>query len=263
MSNLKPIDVFIIAGQSNAVGCTFCSTLPEDFVAETFPEALLYQEGNFSKECYARLQRGITLGYGHCSMQMGIEYGISKALSGRGEFALLRYAVGGSNLHWEWLPPHKWGGQQPQFYGHGGIHYANWSRTIFNGISELVKEGYAPQIRALVWMQGESDADKNESIAQAYHDNLKELISAFRATLCIPELPVVIGEIATNAPVCPWSDIVREGQRRFCEEDNNAYFVSTGNIPIGKDGLHFDGAEDYELGLCFGEVLRNIIAKSN
>ena len=261
MKHLKPIDVFLIAGQSNAVGCTFLKSLPEDFEAETFPEALLYQEGNFSTACYGRLQRGITLGFGHCPVQMGIEYGISKALSGSGEFALLRFAVGGSTLHFDWIPPQTWE-PPPRFYGQPGIYYDGFRRMVPNGITELVNAGYAPRIRALVWMQGESDADKTEEIAKAYYENLTGLAEAIRAALYLPELPIVVGEIATQAPAAPWSDLVREGQRRFCEEDPNAYLVSTKDIPIGKDGMHFDGAEDYRLGMRFGEVLREIVGKS-
>ena len=77
----KNIDIYLIAGQSNAVGCTFVNTLSESIQGEKFENVYLYQEGNFSVEHYGEIIKGVTLGMGNNSSQMGIEYGISKVLN--------------------------------------------------------------------------------------------------------------------------------------------------------------------------------------
>ena len=42
----------MIAGQSNAVGCTNISVLGDEWVSEQFPCGMLYQEGNFDPYSY-------------------------------------------------------------------------------------------------------------------------------------------------------------------------------------------------------------------
>ena len=253
---LKDIDVHIIAGQSNAVGCTNISTLPNDFKKETFEKAYLYQEGNFSTETFAKLVKGVSLGMGCWSGQMGIEYGISKVLNNHDDkpFALIRYAFGGSSLCYDWVPRINWA-HKPCFIGHRGFHYMSWSKAVYNGLMELINKGYKPTIKSLIWMQGETDAGLNESIANEYYDSLRDLIFSMRTELNLPELKIIVGEIATKAPQVPYSDVVRNAQKKFCETDKNSYLVSTKDIPIGKDGLHFDGEEDIKLGEAFGKAI--------
>ena len=251
---LKDIDVHIIAGQSNAVGCTNISTLPKDFQAERFENAYLYQEGNFfERNLYAKLTKGITIGMGCYSGQMGIEYGISKELDlhyGK-PFALIRYAFGGSNLYYDWMPRTKWAAE-PIFQGCQGFHYMNWSKTIYNGLMSLINEGFNPIIKTLCWMQGESDADKTADIANAYCDNLSDLIYTMRTELKDMNLKVIVGEIATKQE---FADIVRAGQKKFCDTDVNATLIFTKDIKIGTDGLHFDAPEDIVLGREFGKAI--------
>lgn len=256
MINLKDLDVYLIAGQSNAVGCSKLSTLPEDFAPEVFDGIILYQEGNFCPAYYGTPVRGIRLGMGCKTDQMGIEYGIAKYLHehGKTEAALIRYAMGGSNLYHGWLPRFLWE-DEPRFIGQHGFHYKMWAQTVENGLRMLMQEGFLPHIKALAWMQGESDADKDEQTAKDYLTHLEDLVFSMRTELRLPFLPVAVGEIATHAPAAPWSDEVRMAQKKFAENDPDAVLVSTKGIPVGRDGLHFDAPEDLVLGLRFGEAL--------
>lgn len=256
MMNWNEIDVHLIAGQSNAVGCTKMSTLPPRFKIHNFERAYLYQEGNFTLHTNAKLIQGITTGMGNNPEHIGIEYGISEVLNKyyHQPFALIRYAFGGSTLCYDWAPRTKWPGQ-PEYIGHMGYHYDRWSRTVINGMNRLIEKGYRPIIKSLSWMQGESDADKDEAIAADYLGNLNDMVDCMRVELRIPELKVIVGEIATRPPLCPWSDVVKKAQREWTERDNHAKFISTDDLPIGKDGLHFDAAEDLELGRRFGKAI--------
>ena len=253
---LTPIDVHLIAGQSNAVGCTNLSTLPTDFQKETFDRAILYEEGNFSLPMCGKLIRGVSLGMGNNPSQMGIEYGISKVLQKKYDrpFALLRYAFGGSNLFWDWIPRTKWEGE-PITFGHPGFHYKKWSEAVYRGRSALIEAGFLPEIKSLVWMQGESDSDKDAAIANAYYENLCDLFDCMKAELFDSDPVLFIGEIATNAPVAPYSETVRGAQRRYSVTHTNSITISTRDLPIGKDGLHFDAPEDLLLGIRFGEAI--------
>lgn len=259
MKQLKDIDVFLIGGQSNAVGCTKISTLPPDFVPETFERAMLYQEGNFGPEYYGKWVEGIHLGMGCNSSEMGIEYGIASVLNEAyaEQFALLRYAMGGSSLIVDWYPRTLWEFEPSHFIAHRGYCYRAWSETVTKGLNRLIEAGYRPHVKAFVWMQGEADSDLQHG-AVRYQENLRALVDCVRAELRDPQLPVVIGEIATETSKHPWSDMVRAAQRQVAEEDENIYLVTTKDIPIGTDGAHFDGISDLRLGKRFGEVLKTI-----
>ncbi|MBQ9545405.1 MAG: hypothetical protein IJV00_09805 [Clostridia bacterium] len=261
MIKLKDIDVYLIAGQSNAVGCSDLSTLPEDFVPEVFDRVVIYQEGNFCPDFYAKPVRGVKLGMGCKTDQMGIEYGIAKYLQEHSEndCALIRYAMGGSNLYHDWMPRFLWEAE-PRFIGQHGFSFKCWAETVENGLNCLMNEGCMPRIKALAWMQGESDAARSAERAGEYLKNLSDLVFSMRVQLRLPSLPVAVGEIATHAPAAPWSDEVRAAQKAFAESDKNAAFVSTKDIPVGRDGLHFDAPEAVRLGLRFGETLLSLAA---
>ena len=252
------MDVIVIAGQSNAVGCTNISTLGDEWISDQFPNGMLYQEGNFDPYSYGCWIQGIHIGMGCNSGQFGLEYGIASVLEKNDKpYAILRYALGGSSLFWDWMPRTNWN-VEPQFIAHPGYSYRMWSETVTRGLCRLLQLGYLPNIRALVWMQGESDANQTAAIAEAYENHLRDLFHCMRAELRTPDLPILIGEIATNAPLCPWSDRVREAQRRIADESSNNYLITTGDLPIGADGLHFDGAEMLALGKRFGMKLSEL-----
>ena len=127
------------------------------------------------------------------------------------------------------------------------------------GLNRLIEAGFRPHIKAFVWMQGEADADR-ENAAVRYPDYLRALVDCVRAEFRDEQLPVVIGEIATETSKHPWSDMVRAAQKQVAEEDENICLVTTKDIPIGSDGAHFDGISDLRLGKRFGEVLASIIS---
>lgn len=262
MKQLKDIDVFLIGGQSNAVGCTKISTLPADFMPESFERAMLYQEGNFSPEYYGKWVRGIHLGMGCTSSEMGIEYGIASVLNGfyKENFALLRYAMGGSSLLVDWWPRTQWEFEPKHFIAHRGYCYRAWSETVARGLNRLIEAGFRPHVKAFVWMQGEADADR-ENAAARYADNLRAFVECVRAELREEQLPFIIGEIATETEKHPWSDAVRAAQRQISEEDPHIRLVTTADIPIGADGTHFDGISVLRLGKRFGETVVSVLSE--
>lgn len=263
MKELKKIDVYLIAGQSNAVGCTNINTLPEGFKGEVFDRITLYHEGNFCPTYYGKLNKGVRLGMGCNEDHIGIEYGMAKYFQENttNEIALIRYGYGGSNLYLDWQPRFLWK-DEPSFISQYGFSYKIWAQTVVNGLNKLMEKGYLPEIKGLAWMQGESDADKTEEIANNYYDNLCDLIFSMRTELRIPDLPVAIGEISTQTNIAPWADIVRKNQLKFTENDENSILVSTKDIPAGKDGLHYDGIEDIKLGMRFAEKLFSLNKES-
>jgi len=255
---MEDLDIIIIAGQSNAVGCTYVNTLDENKRFYFAPHVYLYEEGNFADYYTKRIIKGITCNMGNCDFQMGIEYGISYVLNKefpKTTIGLIRYAYGGTTLYNHWKTDYV---GEPEGSEDYGTCYYHFKKTIINGIEAYKRAGYNPTIRGMVWMQGETDAvDKKK--AACYKENLEILLKEFREFLRIPDLKIIVGEIATQAPSAPYSNEVRRIQREVCGENINNIFMSTKGIKIGHDTYHFDGNEDFILGKRFGKQVVKLL----
>jgi hypothetical protein len=80
-------------------------------------------------------------------------------------FALIKYAVGGTDLENEWDPA----GPGPQ--------YTAFRNTVSNGLAALQSGGNTTEIIGMLWTQGERDA------RQGYHDEYEANLNAFIADL--------------------------------------------------------------------------------
>ena len=254
----KKINLILIGGQSNAVGCTMTESLDEKHKGKEFEKVCLYQEGNFTAEAKYKIIPKITLGMGCKPHQMGIEYGISQILNKLdGDFGLIRFAYGGTDLGFHWQTEFE---KIPETVEDKGYCYHEFVGTVKRGVSEFIKAGYDCEILGMVWMQGESDTNKTLSQAEDYESNLKKLFEAIRSELELPELKIIVGGISTNPPLAPFSDIVRQKQEDYCRKDQFAIYVDNTDIPIGRDGWHYEGNEDLELGKRFGKYIKEYLS---
>jgi hypothetical protein len=134
---------------------------------------------------------------------------------------------------------------------------ANWSpsgkgdlfdRTedaILRSKESLKKEGRAPVVRAIVWMQGESDAYAGGSVADAYLENLKGWSIAARKRWGDDSSKLVIGRIFTIWGRTPAANrAVRSAQEAVVRSTPNSVLISNDDSP--HDG-HFlpDGATKF------------------
>lgn len=257
---MENIDIIIISGQSNAVGCTYVNTLDEEKRYYYAPHVYLYEDGNFADYYSKRIIKGITCNLGNCDFQMGIEYGIGYILNKqfpKTTIGLLRYAFGGTTLYNHWKTDYT---GEPEGREDYGTCYYHFKKTIKDGLEAYKRAGYNPIIKGMVWMQGETDAvDKVK--ADQYKENLITLLKAFRKDLHLPDLKIIIGEIATQAPSAPYSNQIRKIQKEVCDGNKNNIFLSTKGIKIGHDSFHFDGNEDFILGKRFGKAIVKLLQK--
>ena len=249
---MKNIDIILIGGQSNAVGCTDIVTLDENLRNFVYPNVCLYEEGNFASFYQEKVMKGIKCGMGHNPSQMGIEYGIACRLNEATDkdIGLIRFAYGGSTLFFHWQTEYE---GNPSSTIEKGYCYHSFLKTVEKGQDAYRTQGYNPVIRGMVWMQGETDATSQE-MATVYELNMKTLFKKLRERI-LPNLKIIVGEIATSKEKAPYSDEIRRIQKKVTDEDENAFFLSTKDIPIGRDGFHFDGNEDFALGKRFGEYI--------
>lgn len=236
------VDVYIIAGQSNAQGLAPISGLPGNLQV-TLTGVKIYQTGT---KVYEDMLAG-TNNYGQNAAQFGPEVKLGKSLLDYGKHPyFIKFGVGGSCL--STLQP-------------GGV--LNWNVASTNqnldilkgyiraGLNEINRLGYTPRIRAFIWMQGESDAIDSGS-STAYQTNLENFISNVRSYVGLSNMPFVIGRI--NYAAAAFRTAVRTAQSTVGAE-MNCYWIDTDAYTQLGDALHYDATGQ----VSFGTDIYNIV----
>ncbi|NIO42870.1 MAG: hypothetical protein GTO41_23580, partial [Burkholderiales bacterium] len=170
-------------------------------------------------------------------------------------------ALGGSGLapgvgRGSWHPTRK-SRYRPNQFDHA-------LETLRNALSEKDIDGDGVRDRlvpaGIVWMQGESDANKNQETAEAYEKNLTYLIHALRTTLKDDDLPVVIGKItdsgmSDDGSVMDYITDVQAAQAAFVAADRCAELVSVTEDLNYLDRYHYDTDGFIQLGTAFAEAI--------
>jgi len=126
--------------------------------------------------------------------------------------SIFKYSVGGTSLFYDWGGP-----------GSGGL-YDDMLKSYSDAFGKLRRLGHPIQLRGLIWVQGESDAE-NKIMAAQYYFRLKTIISHFRKSQGYQHLPVVLGVDEDN----PWvkaNPAVVDAQKRLAVEDPCIVFTS-------------------------------------
>ncbi len=229
----KKLDMYLIAGQSNAAGYSYSNGVsnPETFenvwYAGEADKTLCGSNTMSAKSDYLssfdRYKRQVTVGLGATANHIGPEYGMAKVLNSRyaGETKafIFKTAAGGTFLldngsglsaqYGNWYPRSLWpAGYTPNVtqasVGNDptGILYQLFVTNFEKVYTTLIAEGYQPTIKGMVWMQGESDLP---NVSDTYGDTLKAFIQDIRADLtaitgdpAVQVMPFVIGKIAES-----------------------------------------------------------------
>ena len=179
---------------------------------------------------------------------IGPEFGFAKAMTElypADEIHLIKVSKGGTPIDW-WLPSAN---------GKENGHTALMSNL--KNAQEKIEGDY--EITGMLWMQGESDAKKQED-AEAYQKKLEQLIALMRKKTGNPELPVVVGRLSSRileSPKfkMPFVKIVQGGEEAVAKNVKNVYVIDTDDLSQRDDLVHFDQKGQMELGKRFGEAM--------
>ena len=271
-SKVKTLDIYIIAGQSNAAGYT---KINEDTLKTLWSQ---YKTGSSSvlysgKAEYTNnsgtpnVSTGVNAvsfwvnakaGQGRGKDYMGPELGMAKILSeeyydGVNKTAgILKFAHGGTSLlnkvdgenaaSGNWVSPSYAEYLGIQYEGLTGGLYRSLLTQVRDGIARLGGKGYEDiNIKGLFWMQGESDRSQpNEySIAFKYfvEDIRRDLGNLMNEDLS--KMAVMIGEISETAASASQSSVLANKsfiamQRKLAEEIDNAYIIASSQYRINE-----------------------------
>ena len=205
-----PLQVFILAGQSNMQGAGALRANPDRHGGAGSLEHLVRDEA--SAERYAHLvdengdwvvrddvwisyferEGGLSVGYGSREDTIGPELGfghvVGEALEA--DVLLIKVAWGGKSLAVDFRPPSA-GGEVGLFY----TQLFDQVRLVLGSLEERFPayQGQGDELAGFGWHQGWNDR-VNQAHNDAYEQNLAHFIRDLRTELEAPELPFVLAE---------------------------------------------------------------------
>lgn len=137
----------------------------------------------------------------------------------KGPIAIVKYAVGGTSLHTQWIPP-------------GGL----LDRAIAR--AKAASAGDRPiQWAGMVWLQGGSDMDTIEK-AGSYRADLQALASRVRTALGAPDMQLIVGRDNSIVGSIPFKSMVREAQQT--PGIANYQYIDIDDLPFSPtDAAHY------------------------
>ena len=266
LGNGTNVKVIILAGQSNASGCSRDDYLKQNTTIEKYTK---YQNGFDNVYInYFASNTNISNGFVKCATcqgesggYFGPELGIGEKLNEvypNEQFFIIKWAWGGTNLFDQWL--------SPSSKGKTGDLYKKFIKYVDNSLLYLNHKNYTVQIEGICWMQGESDSFSIEN-ATNYKNNLnnfiKDLRKHFNKYSSQDGIAFIDAYIAANSAYWVYYDLVNKSKKEVSLMSNmnvvidtNKYGLTCSNEPFeGPDLAHYDSLSQLKLGNLFAEEL--------
>lgn len=281
----KSLDVYVIAGQSNAAGYSTKNNINKE--ENKKPEYTsgfdrVYYYGSADGNVVNALKSNVRFGCGIAGDRFGAEVGIADVMSASSgnEILIVKYAIGGTYLtdnttnaafsvkYGNWCPPSK---RQNPTENITGVLYDKWKNTVKSAINAYKVADYAPELKGTFWMQGEAETDGTYG-SKDYEGHLRALIQDMRndyetifGSDKVKTAPFAIGKIApTFAGGNGNVDAVRAIQDRVASSTGYTFAIETEDYRLcdenGKpingigDTFHFTGDDMMSLGRAVGNV---------
>lgn len=261
----KPVTVIITAGQSNTAGRCYNDSLP------TYIKALggqyqycqwSYTNGRTRKADKEGVFRpfwpemeGRGKGAGRFAYDAITYYLIEQAL--KQPFYVIKQAEGGTSIDpaCRSTNNHHWSADEAFLDSTTSVNLGGLSllkaleSNIDKSIDALKAQGLEPQIKCMMWHQGESDRGK----AAKYYDNLKAMVQHIRQHLVqktgdkrYAQLPFLCGAVPTNSK--QYKKQVEDAKQQLAQEDKNFHYIPLEEGTFIGDQLHFDRPTAERLG---------------
>ena len=283
------IDLWLIAGQSNAVGYgndTLTAAVNDSRYSTGFENVLFYgnYESNWCPDTFIPVKMGLGK-QGAVTTTVGAEIGMASQLANSsGMNAIIKRAWGASYLYpntahnvsqtyGTWTSPTYIANHNVNTDNNKiGELYNTFIETVAYGVEMLVAEGYTPVIRGMWWMQGEAETG-TQVYAASYEELLTALITDVRRDLGnitgedLSDMPFVMGKITRNQTKDAttgeyiysqptYLDVVNAAQTSVTSSVANTFIVDTTGLRQ-LDGWHYSADGQHYIGEQF---IKTVIA---
>lgn len=266
-TDAAPVDLILVAGQSNAVGF---NAKPSELPADPADKDILFwwrcgdpppdEHDTTSGGKWTNLQpqplgspmaktAGVPRQYGNFAQPdggFGPEIGMARALYAKEHkrIAIVKAAFSGTGMAQDWNHADA---------GPGGSCYRALVAETKAAIAAAKANGITLRLRALAWVQGESDANANA--APKYEQALGEMLTTLRKDLDAPQL---IALLAVNthfgADKNTFIPKIVAAQQALGSKDPRCAYVDTASATIA-NAAHFDTAGTLDIGARFARAL--------
>jgi alpha-galactosidase len=215
-AGLKPVKVFILAGQSNMEGAGFINAEPQrnggkgslEFLVKDAATAdkfkhLVDKDGKWIVRNdvwihYLDRKGKLTVGYGAKDDRIGPELGFGAVIGDafEGPILLIKLAWGGKSLAKDFRPPSS-GGEVGPYYKEIIERAKAVLKALKKEFPEFAGRGY--ELIGFGWHQGWNDR-VNQTFNDEYEKNLANFIRDVRKDLGVKNLPFVIAETGMSGP---------------------------------------------------------------
>ena len=253
--------VFLLAGQSNMEGADAHANRIDEyaiFKGTGAPQAdVLFTSLALQEASRSALWRPLTPGE-----SFGPEITFARRLkkSGVAPIAIIKSAIGGTTVAFDWNPTAPPEGQKL---------YPRTLKLIRESLQELEDRGVHYQLEGVLWHQGENDM-LDPKLNRQYAQGLTELIARLRHDLQTPRLQWFIGEVSEKGI---WGmdnrhnlAILREQQDTVLKADPLLRWVPTSHLAFeimgsGQPHYHFGTQGQLQLGEAFANAYLETVRK--
>jgi lysophospholipase L1-like esterase len=213
--------IYLMAGQSNMMGFGKTHHLPATF-RKTPSNVTFYYQGRPRKLAQ----------YSHFGPEVSFAHHVARAFP-NDQHIIVKFAATGSHIQ-QWMPG------QPLYQG--------MLRQLQFSIEEK-----NPEIAAVIWMQGESDA-LNQARASQYTNNLRRFITTLRKDLKAPHSLFIMGEINPLGKDFPLVKNIQTSQRQIRSQVRNTMLTPANDLGKIFDNIHYSAQGQMELGKRFAKA---------
>ncbi|MBO5592426.1 MAG: polysaccharide deacetylase [Prevotella sp.] len=261
----KPVTVVITAGQSNTAGRCYNDSLPEYIKALNGQYKYCYwsytngktrmadKEGEFRlfwPEMEGRNKGAFRFAYDAITYYL-MEQALQKP------FYVIKHAEGGTSIDpaCRSTGNHHWSANEAfldstKSVNQGGLSLLKaFEDNIDKSIDALKAQGLEPDIKCMLWHQGESD----RKCPNAYYENLKTMVNHIRQHLVektgnkkYASLPFLCGAVPANSK--QYKKQVEDAKQQLAREDKNFHYIPLEDAAFIGDQLHFDRPTAERLG---------------
>jgi hypothetical protein len=285
-SSTQDIDIYLIGGQSNAVGAGYIQNIDNPKIVALTSEftrpfkadqrvSLFYLKGWYDASfgSFAGLNSGeqesMWLPLTHCgnnSITFGPELGFGNRLmqlNPNFNIGIIKYASSGSSLQIDWNP-----GASRTDSTQWGSQFKWFVKAVDRGLAALRSSGKNPIIRGMLWQQGEADSGYDN-----YAIMLGHFIDRVREQWNVPNMRFVYGYVFPTNPTSPIRyaerDVDQNSGTKYAK--NKAFVVWTQDLELRMndpwvpdstlkvDNVHFGTAGQLELGRRMAETMNTTI----
>ena len=264
--NGKKAKVIILAGQSNAAGCSGEEYLEKNVSNDKYLEYKngydniyinYYVTGKNSSDGFVETSTN----QGEPGGNFGPEVGIAEKLNElypNETFFIIKFAWSASEMYTQWT--------SPSSEGKTGIIYRNFVRYIDKNLKYLASKDYDVSIEGICWMQGESDSFFVETATdyEAHLSNfIKDLRKKYDDYASNDGIALIDAYIAASPAYWVYYDLVNASKKAVADSspinvviDTNAHGLACDKEPEENPDIpHYDSLSQLKLGNLFAEQL--------